>query len=266
MATDVAARGLDIDNVDVVFNYDLPYDPEDYVHRIGRTGRAGRSGKAITFVFGRRHPSPAFHRAIHHARQSGAKKFLLRNKSKDSALIAFLKHYVIVLSRANFKPTTNTSDRLLEQGHTPSDISSALLSLWREETSREGQSIAEDNERDRPPREDRRPEKRGRDRDRGGRDRDRKGREKSRNGARDGPPEKAGYTRLFLNLGNKFGVTAGGLMGMLYGESNIPPGSIGPDSNFPKTLSGRSQKRARRRFIESTGKRQIPGQTLPLGP
>ena len=53
VATDVAARGLDIDNVDAVFNYDLPQDPEDYVHRIGRTGRAGRSGKAISFVFGR---------------------------------------------------------------------------------------------------------------------------------------------------------------------------------------------------------------------
>ena len=42
VATDVAARGLDIDEVDAVFNYDLPQDPEDYVHRIGRTGRAGR--------------------------------------------------------------------------------------------------------------------------------------------------------------------------------------------------------------------------------
>ncbi len=48
IATDVAARGLDIDDVDLVFNYDLPYDPEDYVHRIGRTGRAGRSGKSVT--------------------------------------------------------------------------------------------------------------------------------------------------------------------------------------------------------------------------
>src|SRR2546423_14537903 len=53
VATDVAARGIDVDDVQVVFNYDLPYDPEDYVHRIGRTGRAGRSGRAISFVAGR---------------------------------------------------------------------------------------------------------------------------------------------------------------------------------------------------------------------
>src|SRR3989442_2621731 len=50
VATDVAARGIDVDDVEVVFNYDLPYDPEDYVHRIGRTGRAGKSGRAISLV------------------------------------------------------------------------------------------------------------------------------------------------------------------------------------------------------------------------
>lgn len=53
IATDVAARGIDVDNVEAVFNYDIPNDEEYYVHRIGRTGRAGRTGKAFTFVIGR---------------------------------------------------------------------------------------------------------------------------------------------------------------------------------------------------------------------
>ncbi len=53
VATDVAARGLDVDDLEVVFNYDLPHDGDDYIHRIGRTGRAGRQGRAITFVSGR---------------------------------------------------------------------------------------------------------------------------------------------------------------------------------------------------------------------
>ncbi len=53
IATDVAARGIDVDDVEAVFNYDLPNDDEYYVHRIGRTGRAGRTGKAYTFVVGR---------------------------------------------------------------------------------------------------------------------------------------------------------------------------------------------------------------------
>jgi ATP-dependent RNA helicase DeaD len=50
VATDVAARGLDVKDVTHVFNYHIPFDPQSYVHRIGRTGRAGRSGQAITLV------------------------------------------------------------------------------------------------------------------------------------------------------------------------------------------------------------------------
>lgn len=53
VATDVAARGIDVDNIDAVFNYDLPQDDEYYVHRIGRTGRAGKSGLAFTFIVGK---------------------------------------------------------------------------------------------------------------------------------------------------------------------------------------------------------------------
>ncbi len=53
VATDVAARGIDVDNIEMVINYDLPGDVEYYVHRIGRTGRAGRSGQSVSFVVGR---------------------------------------------------------------------------------------------------------------------------------------------------------------------------------------------------------------------
>lgn len=53
VATDVAARGIDVDNVEAVFNYDVPQDDEYYVHRIGRTGRAGREGRAFTLIVGR---------------------------------------------------------------------------------------------------------------------------------------------------------------------------------------------------------------------
>jgi len=55
VATDVAARGIDVTGIDVVFNYDLPSDEEYYVHRIGRTGRAGSSGVSYSFVFGKDH-------------------------------------------------------------------------------------------------------------------------------------------------------------------------------------------------------------------
>jgi ATP-dependent RNA helicase DeaD len=63
VATDVAARGLDVDRLSLVINYDIPQDPEPYVHRIGRTGRAGRNGKAILFVTPR---EKRFLKAIEH--------------------------------------------------------------------------------------------------------------------------------------------------------------------------------------------------------
>jgi superfamily II DNA/RNA helicase len=50
VGTDVLSRGIDVDNIDLVINYDVPPDPEDYVHRIGRTGRAERTGRSITMV------------------------------------------------------------------------------------------------------------------------------------------------------------------------------------------------------------------------
>ncbi|MDP0919816.1 helicase-related protein, partial [Klebsiella pneumoniae] len=50
IATDVVARGLDVERISHVINYDIPYDNESYIHRIGRTGRAGRNGDAILFV------------------------------------------------------------------------------------------------------------------------------------------------------------------------------------------------------------------------
>ncbi|MEE0880464.1 MAG: DEAD/DEAH box helicase, partial [Turicibacter sp.] len=53
VATDIAARGIDVSNVEAVFNYDIPLNEENYVHRIGRTGRAGMAGLSITFVFGK---------------------------------------------------------------------------------------------------------------------------------------------------------------------------------------------------------------------
>lgn len=50
VATDIAARGIDVDNIELVINFDLPDNPDDYVHRVGRTGRAGKTGKAVSFV------------------------------------------------------------------------------------------------------------------------------------------------------------------------------------------------------------------------
>ncbi|MGB0333980.1 MAG: DEAD/DEAH box helicase [Opitutales bacterium] len=145
VATDVAARGLDIDDVDIVFNYDLPYDPEDYVHRIGRTGRAGRSGKSVTFVYGR-----DIYRleAIERYTRQMVRRMPIPSLEDVEGRKAdkYFKQVKTLLEEGSFKRHDDLVDRLLDAGHTPTDITSALFDLLGKDDGREGETIAEDNE------------------------------------------------------------------------------------------------------------------------
>ena len=126
VATDVAARGIDVDDVQVVFNYDLPYDCEDYVHRIGRTGRKGLSGRAISFVSGRelfqiRNIERYANTRIHRARIPSEAEVV---EARESVFIDKLR---ITLKSGEFKRQDQLIERLLEEGFTSTDIASACL-------------------------------------------------------------------------------------------------------------------------------------------
>jgi len=126
VATDVAARGIDVDDVQVVFNYDLPYDGQDYVHRIGRTGRAGRSGRAISFVAGRelfqiqqieRFTRTKIHRA----------KVPTLNEVEEARATVFLDKLRATLRSGDYQKQDHLVERLLEEGFSSTDIASALI-------------------------------------------------------------------------------------------------------------------------------------------
>jgi ATP-dependent RNA helicase DeaD len=126
VATDIAARGIDVDDVQVVFNYDLPYDVEDYVHRIGRTGRVGRSGQAISFVSGRelfqiRNIERYSNARIHRARVP------TEAEVKEARENVFIDKLRALLKRGEFKRQDQLIERLLEEGFTSTDIASACL-------------------------------------------------------------------------------------------------------------------------------------------
>ncbi|MBM3824648.1 MAG: DEAD/DEAH box helicase [Verrucomicrobia bacterium] len=128
VATDVAARGIDVDDVQVVFNYDLPYDPEDYVHRIGRTGRAGRSGRAISFVAGReifqvRNIERFTRTRLHRAHIPSLDEV---EAARDQALAGKVR---TVLLSGEFKRQDRLIETLMEEGHESTDIASALIHL-----------------------------------------------------------------------------------------------------------------------------------------
>ncbi len=230
VATDVAARGLDIEEIDIVFNYDLPTDPEDYVHRIGRTGRAGRSGRAVSFVYGRE-----IYRmqSIERYTRSVVKRERIPSVEQVEGRRADLIFDDLKerLEAGKFDAYQDNIDRLLEQGHTPTDIAGALVTMIREASGREGSAIEEDREAERPARrENVRPQRDDRPQydDRGPRP------------ERSGPPRgpspgsEAGMTRLFLSLGKTHGVMAKEIVGMLYREAGLPDGCLGRISLFPK--------------------------------
>jgi ATP-dependent RNA helicase DeaD len=128
VATDVAARGLDVEEIEVVFNYDLPQDGEDYVHRIGRTGRAGRAGRAITFVAGREiyklQNIIRFTRS--RIRRERVPSIEALEEKRANALFESIRE---TLEKGEFPRQDALIDRLLDQGHAITDIASALLHL-----------------------------------------------------------------------------------------------------------------------------------------
>jgi ATP-dependent RNA helicase DeaD len=225
VATDVAARGLDIDEIDIVFNYDLPADPEDYVHRIGRTGRAGRSGRAVSFVFGRDiYRLQSIERYTRHVIRRERIPSVEQVEGRRADLI--FDQLKERLESGKFDTYQDNIDRLLEQGHTPTDIAGALASMLRESSGREGELIVEDREPEKPARatktRDARPPRD--DFDRGPKPKFERG-----------PiPQEQGMTRMFLSLGKTHGVMAKDIVGMMYREAGLPDGSLGRITLFPR--------------------------------
>ena len=130
IATDVAARGLDVDDLEVVFNFDLPNDAEDYTHRIGRTGRAGKKGRAITFVSGRE--VYMLQSMIHYAKLKIRRERVPSMDQVDEAREnVFFEKLRATLDAKKFKAHDQMIDRLMEQGHTSTDIASALIHLLK---------------------------------------------------------------------------------------------------------------------------------------
>jgi ATP-dependent RNA helicase DeaD len=130
IATDVAARGLDVDDLEVVFNFDLPNDAEDYTHRIGRTGRAGRKGRAITFVSGQE--IYKLQSMVRWAKLDIRRERIPSlDEVEEARTNVFVEKIRATLEAKQFKPHDQMIDRLLDQGFASTDICSALIHLLK---------------------------------------------------------------------------------------------------------------------------------------
>jgi ATP-dependent RNA helicase DeaD len=221
VATDVAARGLDIEDISHVFNYHLPDDAEVYVHRIGRTGRAGKTGIAITLV------SPREKRRLREVEaltKQSIKKMEIPSasdiiKHREGQVIETMK---IWLGRGRFKRELEMVQELIAAGHDPLNIAAAALKIARaDEKQRPIAEITEVKARVEPGRNDE-GKRSGRSVER--RERPEMGRSARRRG--DASHEE-GMVRLKLNKGKVQGIRPNDIVGTIAFQANIPGYVIG---------------------------------------
>ena len=226
VATDVAARGLDIEDISHVFNYDLPDDPEIYVHRVGRTGRAGRTGIAITIC------TPAGVRRLRSIESYTRHKIKQAEiPSKEEILEAretrLLEQIEIWLRRGRCQREREIVSELVEVGHDPLEIAAVALKLARaEEKQRPIQEMGE--VRQEPREHNRRPNRKGKQRF-----------QQSISGSRRERYDamhshEAGMVRLVLSKGKAHGVSPNEVVSTIAYHADIPGSQIGKITIHPQ--------------------------------
>jgi len=218
VATDVAARGLDIEDISHVFNFDLPLDPEVYVHRVGRTGRAGKTGVAISLL------NPKEEWRLRKIESYTKQKVTLATlptieeiqSRREGQLLGQME---IWLRRGRYQRERDLVAALVEAGHDPSEIAAAALKVARGEEKQRPIAPISEVQRVHEPR-------RGRDHQRATHRGESEGRP-SRNRQAGHSSHEAGMVRLTLNAGKAHGVRPNDVVGTIAYHANIPGKIIG---------------------------------------
>ncbi|MEV0983265.1 DEAD/DEAH box helicase [Brevibacterium sp. NPDC049920] len=203
VATDVAARGLDVERISLVVNYDIPHDTESYVHRIGRTGRAGRSGEAILFVTPRENH---LLRQIEKATRQRVEQLTLPTVEQltSTRIERFQNRITEALSGLDLSEVRPVIDQYEQVHDVPAkEIAAALAVLLLDGESLTAQPLPE-------------PKRKQRE-DRG---------ERGERGPR-GPRSREGMRTYRLAVGRNERVQPGGIVGALANEGGLTSGQIG---------------------------------------
>ena len=228
VATDVAARGIDVDDVDAVFNYDLPQDDEYYVHRIGRTGRAGKSGMAFTFVVGREVYKLKDIKRYCKARIK-AQPIPSISDVRELRVEKLFEHIKQIIEEGNLdRYLTMIDDFVNEKDYTSMDVAAALLadSLGRaDSTASDPADILDDT------------------------------------GAME-----AGMVRLFINIGKRQGVKPGDVLGAIAGESGIQGKLVGSIDIHDKYTFVEVPREVAEDVLEAMKNVRLKGKTINIEP
>jgi len=240
VATDVAARGLDVPRISHVVNYDIPHDTESYVHRIGRTGRAGRTGDAILFVAPR---EKRLLSAIERATRQTIDLMELPSTEliNDARIVKFKQRISDVLATEELGMFYTMVEQFQQEQNVPAlQVAAALAQLLQGDepfllSNKPARKASFDRNDERTERSSRdRPRRREREKDRdsgrdSGRDSNRgRDRERSpkRDSARDSKPAE-GMSSYRIEVGNNHDVRPGNIVGAIANEANMDSANIG---------------------------------------
>ncbi|MBC3766242.1 DEAD/DEAH box helicase [Neptunicella marina] len=222
IATDVVARGLDVERVSHVINYDIPYDTESYVHRIGRTGRAGRQGDAILFIS---HREKRLLFAIEKATKQPIELMPIPsiNELNETRLNRFKQNVIEAMNDKSIEAMMPVIEAIQQETEAAPEV---LLAALAKMAQGDEPLILKESDRPnldaRPPRD---RDNRSRDRDRGGRD-NRDGRD-GRQRRRSSSAPEAGMQRFRIGVGHSHGAKPGNIVGAIANEANISSKHIG---------------------------------------
>jgi len=217
VATDIAARGLDIDDISHVFNFDLPDYPETYVHRIGRTGRAGKTGIAISII------TPKEQWKLRRIEGYTKQKMTQSALPTADEIVAFrdqqsVDRLNVWLKRGRCGKERETVEALMAEGYDPVEIAASALKMSRAQEKHRpiahvGELNMKSSARDRG------------GRGKGGRSAGKSGRKSSRPASK--KSHEVGMVRLIFGAGKQHGLRVNDVVGAIAHHANIPGKSIG---------------------------------------
>lgn len=250
VATDVVARGLDVERVSHVINFDIPYDTESYVHRIGRTGRAGREGEAILFI------SPREMRmlnSIEKATKQPISQMTIPTASQltESRLQRFHQRVAEILTNDEHQAWLPIVEQLQSEMETsPENLLAALASMAQgAQTLLQGeQDIPDIHSNDRGNRQDRQGRGENRDRNRGGRNES---------------PE-AGMQRFKIMVGRNHDVKVGSIVGAIANEAGLDSEYIGAIKIYDNFSTVDLPEGMPKEVKQTLKKTRVAGQKLDL--
>lgn len=229
VATDVAARGIDVDDVEAVFNFDLPQDDEYYVHRIGRTGRAGRTGRSFTFVKGKE-----VYKLKDIQRYCKTKILAQKVPSMEDVvqvkLEKIMDHIGTVIEEEDLTSMVNMIEsQVNEADYTAMDIAAAFLKLALLGEEEKAQSSLENYEF-------------------------------GDTGAEEG------MVRLFINIGKKQNVKPGDILGAIAGESGMPGKLVGAIDMYDKYTFVEVPREYGKEVLQAMTNSKIKGKSINIEP